>query len=307
MKDGVSNNLAVANRRPKDLRRVISVCEAKDIDAWRAASPRIVKYIESVEYHLICPDAQVSDFIKASHPAWEIIGESRFTRDWGHDEIRQQVRGENVFRVGWLLQQFIKINAIIHSDLDDGDPVLIWDADTVPLAEIRFVDPASGIIRFYHSRERHEPYFKTINCLLGSGALADKSFIAQCLPVRVGWVRGLVREIERGDEGSCIGKVLESLPGESGSEFSEYETIGTWAFRHHRGEMEFDRRNRWLRSGSSIISGDLLNVRSRLVLDVLSVVYDFVAFERWKRKLDFGTVCRAVRTRFSKWATRARG
>ena len=291
---------------PRHLRRVISVCEPKDIGAWKAASPKIVEHIDSEEYHLICPDAQIEDFTRVSHPGWKVIGESRFTGNCDPAEIRRRVRGENVSRVGWLLQQFIKINAIADSDLQDADPVLIWDADTIPLTRLRFIDPASGVISYYHSHERHEPYFETINSLFGSIDRFDRSFIAQCLPVRVGWVREMLGEIGGGAVDSYVTTILDLLPGKSGSEFSEYETIGTWVFLHRRDEVEFKQGNRWLRRGSSFVRGDLGGLWARMVIRLLSARYDFVAFERWRKPLDAASFLRAIGRRASIFYTRLR-
>lgn len=264
------------------IKRVISVCEAKDLLVWKIASASIVRHIDAGSYQLVCPDAQVDVFRAATHPRWEIAGESLFTADCTLEMVRAQVRGENLGRVNWLFQQFAKINAITHSGLADDDVALIWDADTVPLRRLDFVDRATGRLRFYHSRENHEPYFRTIGLLLGSGKRADVSFIAQCFPVRAGWVRGMIAEIE-----SCSGKpyveaVLDSLPGKSGAEFSEYETIGTWLMRNHCGEIELRKHNYWLRGGSSLLPSDPSVLKARIMLSILAAFFDYVAIENWK-------------------------
>jgi len=276
------------------LKRVISVCEAKDIAVWAIASQRIVRHIASDSYQLICPDAQIAEFRAATAPGWEITGESRYSANCQLGMIGGKVSGENVGRVHWLFQQFIKINAIAGSELGDREVVVIWDADTVPLRRIEFVDRSNGRICFYHGKEHHRPYFETIGSLLGFGRLADVSFIAQCLPVRVGWVRELLCDVEDRFAVPYVEAVLSRLPGNSGSEFSEYETIGTWVLRHHRDEVEFRKKNRWLRSGSSLFGSQLSGPRVTGLLRLLAMRYDFVAIENWRRPMDLKRIKNAA-------------
>jgi hypothetical protein len=275
------------DRRNSPVRRVISVCEARDIAVWAVASRRIVRHIPAGSYQLICPDAQIAEFETATAPEWAITGESLFSANCQPGMIRGKVSGENVRRVHWLFQQFIKINAIAGSELGDRDVVVIWDADTVPLRRIEFVAPGTGCLRFYHGREHHCPYFETIDALFGFGRQADVSFIAQCMPVRAGWVREMLREIEDRFPVSYAEAVLSCLPGKSGSEFSEYETIGSWLHQRYRDEMEFREKNRWLRSGSSIFGSGLSGCMAKGIFCLLGVRYDFVAIEKWRRPLSF--------------------
>lgn len=276
------------------LRRVVSVCELKDIAAWRIASRQIARHIAAQEYHLICPDAQLAEFEHASHPAWEILGESGYWANCHPDMIRARVAGSNADRVHWLFQQFVKINVVCDSGLDDDDLVLIWDADTVPLRPIEFVDAGSGKVCYYHGTEHHRPYFETIERLLGFGKVSRESFIAQCLPVRARWVREVVREIESRFGMPYVEAVLGLLPGQSGSEFSEYETIGSWVLRHHRDAMMFRPKNRWLRGGLRIFGADPSGIRATILMRLLAIHYDFVAVETWYRPITFHRIARAL-------------
>lgn len=269
------------------VKRVISVCEARDIAVWRIASQRIVQQIAADSYQLICPDAQIAEFESATASEWSIAGESRFSGNCQLGMIRGKIFGENISREHWLFQQFIKINAIAGSELGDRDIVVIWDADTVPLRRIEFVDSSTGRLRFYHGRERHCPYFETIESLFGFGRQTDVSFIAQCMPVRVGWVREILGQIEDRFKVPYAEAVLSCLPGKSGSEFSEYETIGSWMHKHHRHELELREKNRWLRSGSSIFGTRLSGCMAKGLFCLLAARYDFVAIEKWRRPMSF--------------------
>lgn len=277
------------------IKRVVSVCEKKDIRVWKIASGRIIRNIAAESYQLICPDSQIGEFMGQTHPGWEIVGESQYSADCAAEMIRTKVSGENASRVNWLFQQFVKLNAIARSELDESDIVLIWDADTVPLRRLSFVNPTSGALMFYHSRERHEPYFRTISALLGFGRQTEVSFIAQCFPVRAGWVREMLGEIEARSGKPYVEAVLGCLPGESGAEFSEYETIGSWLIRHHPGEIEFRNGNRWLRDGSSVLPADPSGATGRIMLHAMAAMFDFVAIENWKGQINWRRLPHRIR------------
>ena len=288
------NGTVKATAAAARVKRVFSVCEAKDIRVWKIASERIVRHIASDSYQLVCPDSQTAIFLEATHPAWEITGEDQFTGDCTLEMIRGRVVGENVHRVNWLFQQFVKMNAIARSGLGDGDRVVIWDADTVPLRDIGFTDAETGNPLCYHGREHHLPYFKTLEALIGFGRMAEVSFIAQCLPLRVGWLREMLAEIESRAGCPYAEAVLACLPGESGAEFSEYETIGSWMLRNHAESVSFREPNRWLRGGSSIFPRDLSGWVSRILFRLLSCRYDFVAIENWKSERAIDRLVRSV-------------
>lgn len=265
------------------VRRVISVCEAADMAVWSVTSGYVIQHIEAESYQLICPNSQIAAFEKSTVAPWSITGESLFSEDCSLEMIRSMVKGQNSARIHWLYQQFLKINAVRDSDLDDDCVVVIWDADTVPLRDINFVEEQSGRLLFYHGSERHKPYFETINLLLGNGEFADFSFISQCLPVRVGWVRSMLNEMESQFGVSYVEAVLRILPGDSGSEFSEYETIGTWIWRRYLDRIIVRKRNCWLRSGSTLFRTRHEGWLARALFWLLSFRYDYVAIERWKR------------------------
>ena len=272
------------------IRRVVSVCEIQDVNVWRIAAPRVLKYIDSDEYMLICPDDQVSDFVSVTSAGWKIVGESSFDSSFNFERISELVTGENKSRVGWLFQQFLKINAIIDHRLKDDDLVLIWDADTVPLRKLEFTDSKTGTIEYYYSASEnrgavnHQPYFETIKKLLGLEKRFKASFIAQCFPTKVGWAREAVGAIVNSSNKSYIEIVLNNIPGISGAEFSEYETMGTWNYAKHYDSISFKRRNNWSRNGARLLGSKLDGYFTGFFLWVFSINYDFVSFEKWQRK-----------------------
>lgn len=272
-------NQARTDRANLAISRVICVCEKKDLDTWRLACRMIPSKIEADDYLLLCPDDQVVDFQRITCDSWKIEGESAYAQNCGIGMIRLHTTGANCGRENWLFQQFLKINAILMSGLPDDDVILIWDADTVPLRKLDFV--ADGRLETYPAAESHKPYFITMERLLGFGKQTACSFIAQCLPVKVGWVRHLVTEIEKRHHMDYPEAVLSVLRGESGSEFSEYEMIGNWVMRHYPDELIFKSRGRWLRSGRLFTGTCAYSLRARLALGFLSLMYDYAAIEVW--------------------------
>lgn len=272
-------NQAVTNRANVGISRVICVCEKKDLNTWRMACRMIPPRINANEYLLLCPDGQVADFQNITTDSWRIAGESAYTKDCGIGMIRQHTTGANRGRENWLFQQFLKINAILMSGLSDDEVILIWDADTVPLRRLEFI--ANGRLEAYPAAESHKPYFITMERLLGFGKQTACSFIAQCLPVKVGWVRHLVAEIEKRHHMDYTEAVLSVLRGESGSEFSEYEMIGNWVMHHYPGELIFKSRGRWLRSGRLFTGTCTDSLRARIAFGVLALMYDYAAIEVW--------------------------
>lgn len=279
------------------VKRVISVCEARDIRVWKVTAEKIIHHISAESYQLVCPDSQVSQFREVTHPGWEVVGEDVYTLDCTVSMIRERVTGANVQRVNWLFQQFVKINAIARSGLDNHDVVVIWDADTIPLRDIQFVQASTGRLLCYHGTERHLPYFQTMESLLGFGRATEVSFIAQCLPLKVEWLRDLLAEIELRSGLPYAEAVLSCLPGLSGAEFSEYETIGSWMLRHHPESVIFKKNNRWIRDGSSFFPNDLSGLVARGLFSILAARYDFVAIESWKRQSSVRRLLSAVTRR----------
>lgn len=266
---------------------MVSVCALQDIGAWRATAPRVLERIESEEYLLICPDAQIPDFTRATPGPWRIAGDDAFCGGYGFKRVESLVTGFNKRNVGHLFQQFLKINALIDPVLRDEDLVLIWDADTVPLRKIRFTDPATGKIGYYSGVEHHPPYFQTLQKLTGLGKVVGPSFIAQCFPTKVKWAREFVEAVSGG---SYIQVCLDSLPGldPQSQEFSEYEMMGTWNFVKHPEAVALKTRNRWTRHGSRLVGSELKGPWTGLFLFFLSFLYDFAAFEKWEERLSPG-------------------
>lgn len=258
-----------------NFKKVISVCSKKDLHVWKFASREILKSIESDTYEVIVPDAEVELFSKISPNQYIVTPESIYAGGL-RNLILKKMPSSNISKLGWYLQQFIKINASRANNEDDY--ILIWDADTVPVRKLSFFNKSSKLI-YYKGDENHEPYFDFIKKILGLEKLVNFSFIAQCFPLKVEWLNSFCNHISS-DAESWESRMLSEINFSEKSGFSEYETMGTYFYHVYQSEMIFSSRL-WLRLGNSEI-GSVDNFEKKWAKKLLQK-YDFVSFEVWDR------------------------
>lgn len=265
---------------------VIVTCE-RDLPINRLSVPAVIRHIDADEYQVIVPDAEVARFRSALPSRAAILPESSLLSGWTLSAIAHRLPPQSANRAGWYLQQIIKVQAL--AALPSGSRAVIWDGDTIPLCSPAFTD-AEDRVGFYLGTERHAPYFDTIEELLGVGRAIDGSFIAQCMHVRVRWIHELIGSIEVRKARPWVEALLAAVTGQSPSEFSEYETIGTFAVRRYPNEC-FIHRRPWFRFGTAYCGG--LERITPAHLQRLARLFDFAAFERWDTGLRA-----ALRSRF---------
>ena len=253
---------------------VISVCSIKDIDVWTVASKHIVQFISARQYTVIVPDAQVQMFAAVTKAPYQVKPESLFVGNL-KEKIAQTLTPENQDRVGWYLQQFVKISAVLTHD--DRDAVLIWDADTVPLKKLEFIN-SSGQFIYYKGDEYRKSYFDFIERALGIRRTQNFSFIAQSLILKVSWARELTNALAQSAQLHWIDAVLSFLDRAEPAGFAEFETLGTWIWNHHHDEILISDRP-WYRNGLSLVGNPLK--LSPSVWNGLAKSYDFISFEGW--------------------------
>jgi len=258
------------------INELISVCSAKDLDVWTVAAKKIVQFISAAHYTVIVPDSQVEIFASVTSTPFQVKPESNFVGD-AKTRIAQTLSEDNQDRVGWYLQQFVKISAILAHD--DQDIVLIWDADTVPLKSLEFIDQ-NGRLIYYKGSEFRKSYFDFIERALGLERNQDFSFIAQSLVAKVVWVRELFQYLENKTQKSWPEAVLAFLDPREPAGFAEFETLGTWFWQNHRSEMVISDRP-WQRNGLSLVGNPLKLSQSTWL--GLSKSYDFISFELWDK------------------------
>ncbi len=257
---------------------VISVCSIKDIDVWTVAAKHIVQYISAKHYTVIVPDAQVQMFAAVTNAPYQVKPESLFVGNL-REKIAQTLTPENQDRVGWYLQQFVKISAVLTHD--DQDVVLIWDADTVPLKKLEFINSRGKFI-YYKGDEYRKSYFDFIERALGLKRTQNFSFIAQSLVLKVSWARELTNALAQSAQLPWIDAVLSFLDKAEPAGFAEFETLGTWIWNHHHEEILISERP-WYRNGLSLVGNPLK--LSQSLWSGLAKSYDFISFEGWDVKV----------------------
>ncbi|MBU3619932.1 DUF6492 family protein [Polynucleobacter sp. JS-Fieb-80-E5] len=253
---------------------VISVCSIKDIDVWTVAAKHIVQFISAKQYTVIVPDAQVQMFAAVTKAPYQVKPESLFVGNL-KEKIAQTLTPENQDRVGWYLQQFVKISAVLTHD--DQDVVLIWDADTVPLKKLEFIN-SSGQFIYYKGDEYRKSYFDFIERALGLKRTQNFSFIAQSLILKVSWARELTNALAQSAQLPWIDAVLSFLDKAEPAGFAEFETLGTWIWNHHHDEILIS-EHPWYRNGLSLVGNPLK--LSQSVWNGLAKSYAFISFEAW--------------------------
>ena len=255
------------------LNKLITVCTRKDAITFEIAAPYITKYIPAKSFVVLVPEVDLSYFLSLNLKKFDIISEEKYCN------ISALLLEKNLgTRFGWYFQQFIKM-----AELDDGnlnDINVIWDADTIPLRKIPF--EKEGKLCFFQGTEHHLPYFKLIKSLLGIDKVVATSFIAQCLPFRVGWFKKFKKEIENGSGGRWFEEIIKRIDNKENSSFSEYETLGTYAAKSFKTEILINNHtNDWYRFGNSLI-GSPKNIPKYHTK--LSKKYNFISFESWDKK-----------------------
>jgi len=255
---------------------VISVCCLRDAKTWQITSGFIVQNIHAKQYKVFVPDGEVEAFRAISALPFQVVGESIYTKDFAQ-KLRKCLPEKIQDQFGWYLQQLIKLTAL--SQCNEDQFALIWDADTVPIKPLHFIDEAGKLI-YYKSDEFHPPYFLTIDKLLGLKKIVNFSFIAQSFVMRGLWMKQFINAIEARHGIAWVDAILEAIDFQEGNGFSEYETLGTFITHTYPAKIHFTDRQ-WLRWGNSTI-GDVAFLKLKSSLKKLKQ-YDFVSFEKWDR------------------------
>lgn len=203
---------------------VICACIARDIGVLTFSLPRLHRFIPTKTIDVVVPDAEVPIFRQRLREVEgvSIVAESSVVPPESRAQIGEVLAKAGLGRqTGWYYQQFLKVQRSAFYGVND--PVLIWDADTVPLRPINFFN-TDGSFNFFVGTEYHPPYFETILRLLQTPKLTPYSFIAQCLPLTGGIAKEFIDTL--GGNSQWVEKVLASLELKSAQEFSEYETLG---------------------------------------------------------------------------------
>ena len=277
----------------QNLAKVVSVCSKKDIEVWSVACQSIVRYISAKEYLIVVPDSEVDLFRSVTCGPYKVIPESFYVGEL-KSRLKNLLPVENHDRIGWYLQQFIKIAAAkeLPPGGDADQLVLIWDADTVPLKTLHFVNEF-GKVCYYSGTENHAPYFAFIQRAFPWVKMQTFSFIAQCFPAKISWVQDFCTDLQV-DGRDWIESIIANLDQSQRAGFSEYESLGTYIWNKHPDQVILNNYP-WERNGRSLL-GDP-NQLSNLELRGLAHYFDFISFEAWDVRKGIRASFRALRNR----------
>jgi SAM-dependent methyltransferase len=263
----------------KSINCVVSTCIARDAKIWKVAAPNIINHIESDEYVLIVPEKEISEFEKITPPPYKILSETHFLGGRDLEWVREHLPTSLHNRAGWYYQQLIKIDYL--QSLNSDSIGLIWDADTVPIRALNFIDESNKLIfRLGVHRPRiHEPYFELIESLLGIRSEINESFISQCMPAKAKWVKKFCSEIEqRGGSSDWAVSILEYISkNPSACGFSEYESLGTYFLKCFGSEMTL-RQGLYCRPANLFLSIDEIN---NLHVNEWVHYFEYLAFDSY--------------------------
>lgn len=137
-------------------------------------------------------------------------------------------------KTGWYYQQFLKMAMALSEDV--AEHCLIWDADTILLRPTEFFDEG-GRMLVAPASEYHEPYFRTLERILGISRAVDFSFICEHQMVNRSIMREMIDVIkERSpNHSSWVWAILSQMEMEDFARggFSEFETYGNYALLKH--------------------------------------------------------------------------
>lgn len=146
-----------------------TVTTKKNIDSISKAV-KIHEILHGYEsYSIICPIADQADFISEfkNNSKVNIISENtiielnkfiQISKDLSNKYRKKDI---NSMRINWYYQQVLKIAYALNNIKPKH---VMWDADTVPLNEIKFFDKNNSL-KYGSLNEYHENYYKTISTI----------------------------------------------------------------------------------------------------------------------------------------------
>lgn len=199
-----------------------------------------------------------------------------------------KMRGGDHNRAGWYFQQFLKMEyAFICKD----KYYLIWDADTIPLSEIRFFSDDKKML-FNRKKEHHIPYFCTLDILFNKNLFYDrKFFITEGMIIECKIMKEIINDIKNNNEiygNSWIEKIIYAISLEDIDKagFSEFETYGNYILNKYPDKYK-ERNLKTLRNGMAKY-GKILSYKELSKLDL-----DTITFENWNKNKKFSSKMKA--------------
>ena len=263
-------------RGETDIRRIpydtVICCADKDFDNLKTT----IKYLNrnSESRNVIVISNKQPDFL---NDKVRYINEADIMDGLSFDAIRDYFVARNVepSRVGWYLQQFIKMAFAYKSELGK---YLVWDADTLMLNKIRFFDTDERIL-YDNSRVWTDDVFnKTVTAILGYPRDTAETYIVEHMMMDVECIKDLIGTITLGQPVQNFWKIILDKLSDTDliyGGFSEFELVGTFMNKKYPNKIAF-RKLRSNRNAANIVG----NKPNKFDFKSLERNYDFASFEK---------------------------
>lgn|GEM_PF-3046996 len=227
------------------------------------------------------PDRECALFVKASPTAFSVVPETNYLGHRTLDWVRSRLDSKLFSRSGWFLQQFIKIEAARHGASHDA--TLIWDADTIPLKPLEFIDEAGRFIH-YTGQFLHPPHFEGAASLLEVAAHPPHCFIGQSFAATGAMFNAFCKRAEAVHGVHWIEALIALLNRKPHVSFSEYDYLGYFLISQYPDTLAYS-TGRWEQYGKSLFGGiEGLNPAS---IAYAARFIDFASFETWDHGLKY--------------------
>lgn len=216
-----------------------------------------------------------------------LLDENELIQSLSFERIQKILLSQDVhIRVGWYFQQFLKMAFALTKYAKDY--YLTWDSDTLPLNHISFFDDKERPL-FTMKAEFNQPYFDTLQKLLGFGKLAPFSFIAEHMIFNSNIMKELINRIETNNsKGSdWVEKILFACADLQEPCFSEFETYGTYVWKLHPNMYGVQKLNTFRSAG--IIKGRHIDsyCLERMALDLDTASFELFDKPPFQYRFDY--------------------
>ena len=250
--------------------------KASDWEVAERALPLIWKNINPKQIVVISSEDLIPKLEKV--PNIVCLDQDRIVKGLTISNIKKCLKraGANKSFAGWFLKQFL---TYVYSYVCDDEYYVVWDADTLPLRPIRFIDE-NGVPYFTYKREYVAPYFKTIKTLLNMDKYMPESFISEHQVVCPQYAIEMFSSMEANE--SIPGKTFWEKAiyacdfSEWNQPFSDYETYGTFVMNKHPESYRLRKLNTF-RPALTFFGEN----PSEEVLEWMAKEFDTASFEHW--------------------------
>lgn len=263
---------------------------------WALTSQLLPNFVEADSYTVYVPDSELEDFREITNPIISVLPESLLATEFAVKLSHQMALHQNESRFGWYLQQFLKIEALLRAD---GENLVIWESDCVPVKKINLFDDGQRPI-YMKSTEHNPEYFDTIEKLLGLRRVQSHSFQIPGFPIKKCWLDEFIAAIENRHVGaSWYDAIIFSTDLGSQVGFSECETLGTWIASSYPEAYSLS-DSYWERFGQSRFGTASTFTAEKLIALGEEKGFDAICFENWDIRVRFSRMKQIARSLNSK-------